>query len=282
MENTPIIGTARHGTAHPLVRIFWTGGWDSTYRLVELSRMPVTVEPVYCIDKERRSLEIERAAMSKILAALQAKPETKANFLPVKQIDIDTLPENQDITDAYKTICKTVRLGSQYEWLAKTALTYPGIETGNEKPNGEFSGCSAAIDQFGKLIHVNDTWKIDPEKSSPELRLLFENISFPIIMTTELEMRQNIHDWGYDDVMSNIWFCYTPINGKPCGKCRPCEQKMECGMEWLLPPEAHKRYKLHKKFEAALKIPVIGFGLRAVRKIYRLSRKLYRKIFTSR
>ena len=241
--------------------------------------MPVTVEPVYCIDKGRGSLEIEQNAMSKILTALQAKPQTQAKFLPIKKIDIDTLPENQDISNAYETIRKTVRLGGQYKWLAKTALRYPEIEMGIEKPNGEFNGCSETIDRFGKLVHVNNTWKIDPEKSSTELRLLFGNISFPIIMTTELEMMKNIHEWGYDDVMRSIWFCYSPVKGKPCGKCRPCEQKMECGMSWLLPPEAHRRYKFHKMLEAALKIPVIGLGLRAARKIYRLSRKFFRKIF---
>ena len=262
----------RHDTH--IVHIFWTGGWDSTYRIVELSRMPVTVQPVYCIDKERRSLERERSAMNAILSALEQKPETRAEFLPIKQIDIETLPENKEITEAYKTICKTVRLGSQYEWLAKVALNFPGIETGIEKPNGEFSGCFEAIDTFGKLSRVNDTWKIDPLASSRELCLLFGNLSFPIIMTTELEMRENIKKWHYEDVMRSIWFCYSPVNGKPCGVCRPCEQKMECGMSWLLPEEAHRRYTWHKRGEAIVKIPVIGFVFRAVRKIYRLFRKV--------
>ena len=110
------------------MRIFWTGGWDSTYRLVELSRMNVTVEPVYCVDRGRVSLEIERAAMKKILKALHDKPETKAKILPIKEIDIEALPENKDITEAYNALCKSVRLGSQYEWLAKVAIDYPGIE----------------------------------------------------------------------------------------------------------------------------------------------------------
>lgn len=272
----------RYDTTHPLVRIFWTGGWDSTYRIVELSRVPVTVEPIYCIDKGRGSLEIERTAMNKILTALQAKPETKAKFLPIKQIDIDTLQANQDITDAYETVFNAVKLGGQHEWLAKVAIDYPGIELGLEKNPIELSRGVAALHKFAKLIYVNNTWRIDLEVSSREGRLLFENLSFPIIDIDESEMLQNIREWGYEDVMKHIWFCHSPINGKPCGKCHPCELKIECGMGWLLPPEAHRRYRLHKNFESALKIPVIGFGLRAVRKVYRLSRKIYRKIFTSR
>ena len=87
-------------------------------------------------------------------------------------------------------------------------------------------------------------------------------------------MLRNIKEWGYDDVMRNIWFCYYPVNGKPCGRCRPCQQKMECGMDWLLPPEAHRRYRRYKTFEKIAKIPVIGFMFRAVRYVYRRIRRI--------
>ena len=240
--------------------------------------MAVTVEPVYCIDKERASLNIERAAMSNILKVLQERPETQAKFLPIKQIDTDTLPEDKEIAEAYEFVRKSVMIGSQYIFLAKAAACYPGIEMGIEKPSGEFSGCYEAIEMFGKLIHVNDTWRIDTEHSARELCVLFGNISFPIIMKTELDMLKNIHEWHYEDVMSNIWFCHNPIDGKPCGKCRPCEQKMECGMEWLLPAEAHVRYRRHKKLEAAMKIPVAGIMLRAMRKVYRVARGILRSL----
>ena len=236
--------------------------------------MDLTVEPVYCIDKGRGSLEIERAAMKNILKALQDKPETKAKILPVKEIDIETLPENKEITEAYKTVCKTVKLGSQYEWLAKVALNYPGIELGIEKPNGEFSSCAEAIAEFGRLVNIDETYVVDKSSSSNECNILFGNLSFPIIETTELEMLKNIKEWDYEDVMSNIWFCYNPVNGKPCGRCRPCQQKMECGMDWLLPEEAHKRYRRYKTFERISKIPVIGFMFRALRYVYRRIRRI--------
>ena len=45
------------------------------------------------------------------------------------------------------------------------------------------------------------------------------------------------------DIMENIWFCHTPIDGKPCGLCNPCKTKMESNMEFLLPKKSQKRYR---------------------------------------
>ena len=37
------------------VNVLWTGGFDSTYRIVELSRLNVVVQPYYLLDEKRRS-----------------------------------------------------------------------------------------------------------------------------------------------------------------------------------------------------------------------------------
>lgn len=252
-----------------MVHIFWTSGWDSTYRLIELSRMPVTVEPVYCIDRGRKSIEIEKSAMNEILKQLRAKPETKAEILPIKEIDIALLPENKDITKAFKTILASGHIGSQHEWLAKAALDYPGIEIGIEKPIGALGGCTSALSKFAEMVQVNGMWKIDPSASSWEALQIFGNLTFPILGINELEMLDNIKRWGYEDVMSHIWFCLVPINGRPCGVCHSCTLKIERGMGWLLPPEAHKRYKRHQRIKAMMNLPVIGLPLRALREVKR-------------
>lgn len=49
------------------VNILWTGGWDSTFRVVELSRMEgITIQPVYVIDPNRKSVPYELRAMDNI------------------------------------------------------------------------------------------------------------------------------------------------------------------------------------------------------------------------
>ena len=77
--------------------------------------------------------------------------------------------------------------------------------------------------------------------------LLLGNFTFPIGGRTEEDMVNAIHTWGYEDIMSMIWFCHSPIHGKACGMCNPCRIKIEGGMEWLLPEDSRKRYRIHTK-----------------------------------
>ena len=60
------------------VNLLWTSGWDSTYRLVELSRMDVRVQPIYVTGMGRPSEQRELQAQKEILEALAQKKETIA------------------------------------------------------------------------------------------------------------------------------------------------------------------------------------------------------------
>lgn len=240
------------GQNQEVVFVFWTGGWDSTYRIVELSMKEVIISPVYVIDQDRPSSYLEMETMDRISSVLRKCENTKAIILPVKKIEKEHIKDHIEITKAYKTISSHIKLGNQYDWLARLAMDYPEIEVSIEKPNGEYGGCSAAIERFGELKREKDTFKIQKNKSSKELCLLFENMSFPIINITEREMVNNIKKWGYENVMKLIWFCHAPIKRETCGFCRPCEQKMECGMDFLLSEKGKRRYKVFRILKSIL------------------------------
>ena len=53
------------------VLVLWTGGWDSTFRIVELSRSFCSIQPIYVIDPERQSIGYELAAMDAIVDSLR-------------------------------------------------------------------------------------------------------------------------------------------------------------------------------------------------------------------
>jgi 7-cyano-7-deazaguanine synthase len=158
------------------VYIFWTGGWDSTYRIVELSQKDITIQPLYCVDKSRKSNEKEIAQMKKIIRALKKHEKTRAQMNDIKIINVEDVPENQEITDAFGRICSDVKLGIQYEWLGRLSQYYPMIEVGIEKPSGEYSGCNAAIEKAGALMQQENTWVLDKKVSSKDLNLLFGNM----------------------------------------------------------------------------------------------------------
>ncbi len=228
------------------IEILWTGGWDSTFRIAELSRQECIIQPYYILDNNRKSIEYEKKAMNNILMALKQKKETKAKFNDIIILNKDDIPDNKEVTDAYKVIAEKTHLGAQHDWLARFALNHKNIELGTEDGEIENSHILQAINEYGKLVFKDGIGYLDQKKSTKEGVLVLGNFSFPIINKTEIDMVNIIKEWGYEDVMKHIWFCHTPINGECCGVCHPCELKYESNMQFLLTKRAIRNYKLKK------------------------------------
>ncbi len=226
-----------------IVNLLWTGGFDSTYRLIELSMRDVTIQPVYVVDSNRGSMAREQEAMDTILEKLNDKEGTKATILPIKKIKLEDIPENEEITNAYLLFKKEADMGIQHDWIARLAVDINGLEICIEKALGDHAPIRNSILRHGKLIDTGDGFIVDKEKSSKELNLILGNLKLPIFNKTNLEMLEDIKKWGYEDVISCIWFCHQPINGKPCGLCNPCNTKIDAKLDFMLPSLALKRSK---------------------------------------
>ena len=247
------------------IHIFWTGGWDSTYRVVELSRQKVVVQPIYILDEKRASNARELAAIEKITEMLGNREETLAEILPAKIVKVSEIPENEKITSQVKLLMEKYGWGIQHEWTARAALMYPMIEMCIEKVTKGYMPTRKIIGDFGKLKMSAHGWVVDRENSDEILIAALGNITLPIFETTELEMLENIKAWGYEDIMSNIWFCHNPINGETCGLCSPCHTKFDSNMEFLLTEKAKRRCKKLAVVEKCFGT----FGRKAVAKIMR-------------
>ena len=66
------------------IKILWTGGWDSTFRVIELSRKNVVIQPIYVLDSGRKSTDYELKAIDKIIQDLNKRDETKAKINAIK------------------------------------------------------------------------------------------------------------------------------------------------------------------------------------------------------
>lgn len=232
------------------IKILWTGGWDSTFRIVELSRKEVEIQPIYVLDPNRKSYEYEKIAMKNIIEALKKKEKTKAKILEVKEIKLEDIPQDNEITEAYNKIYEETGLGSQHEWLARLGKQIPGMEIGTEYAEPESSRIINSIKKFTKMEFTEEgIGVINKEQSTKEGCLVLGNFRYPIIKKTELDMLELIKEWNDQDVMKLIWFCHSPVNGKPCGICHPCNVKIESNMEFLLPKKSLEKYRKQKKIK---------------------------------
>ena len=87
-----------------IVNILWTGGLDSSFRVIELSQMEVIIQPYYIIDPVRSSLHYELKAIETISNIIRKHPKTKAQLLNLKKIYIKDINPDKDITDAFNRL----------------------------------------------------------------------------------------------------------------------------------------------------------------------------------
>lgn len=224
-----------------MISVLWTGGWDSSYRVIELSKMDVIIQPVYILDDERISKEYELKSIHTITDMLKKRPETKAEFFPLAIENVKDLPKDEHIEEVTAYLSKKYGWGIQHNWTARIALKYPMIEMNIEKVVKGYMPTREIIKEHGKLKISDHGWVVDRDNSDDVLITALGNITLPIFEVTEVEMAENVKKWGYEDVMSNIWFCHDPIHGKPCGLCSPCHTKYDSNMRFLLPKDAQER-----------------------------------------
>lgn len=229
-----------------IIEILWTGGFDSTYRIVQLSGMNVQIHPYYLLDN-RQSEDMELSAIAKITEMLKNNVNTKCEFLPLKIVDRKKRIFSKETSEAYKRIVKHDYLGSQYDWLGCFATRHDGIELSIHQNDKAI----ILINKYGKLKKIRDAIAgdyhiVDCEYSSDDINKLFRFYHFPLADITKLEMRNNYIEWGYSDVMNLTWFCFRPIKGKLCGCCNACIYAIEEGMEERFSVDALKRYRRRK------------------------------------
>lgn len=257
--------SARKTQAGETIEIFWTGGYDSTFRIVQLSRCDIVIQPYYLSDK-RASEPYELDAIESIINILQKHSETRCTFRPLIIVDMKQRLENNEITETYSRILKNDFIGSQYDWLARFAIEHQGIELAIHQDDKAI----LLINKYGKLKkivddNIGDYYVLDKERTEKDIYTLFGNYHLPLADLTKLDMKQYYIQHGYEDVMDKTWFCHKPIKGKPCGICNPCMYTIEEGMGERFTRSALTRYKIYKKVRQTVLFNAIYKAYRKIR-----------------
>lgn len=169
--------------------MFWTGGWDSTFRVIKLYRLGATIQPIYVIDRSRISYTKELESIEKITEGLTKKfPQSEGIILPLIILENKDIPHNIYLKILHKYLRKKVHLGSQYYYLARIAKKYPGIELSlHEEDLYRFFNKS----QLLKIRddRTGDNWKVNPKKVDFFRRQFFSNMTFPLVEISKPEMK---------------------------------------------------------------------------------------------
>ncbi len=218
--------------ANEVVNLFWTGGWDSTFRLLQLLLLEKKkVQPHYIVDFTRYGTGAEFYAMNRIRNMLLADyPHTEALLLPPKYVDKLAIEPNEEIAAALKVLRETRATGEQYDFMARYVVQHKlqGLEFTIER-----SIHVEIVD--GQLDYWNEDHYQVPYSTDAE-RTVFGIYSYPVIHLTKVDMQAIAEKNGWMKLMKKTWFCQNPdLKLFPCGKCIPCRTVIAEGLAWRIP-----------------------------------------------
>ena len=231
----------------PVVHMFWSGGWDSTFRILQLVLLRKrTVQPHYLIDHERQSTLLELKAMANIRRALaDVDAEAPSRIRPLKITAVSDVLADPDITEHYRSIRKRGILGTQYEWMARYAEQeqIPRVEV------CDYQSSRMAAFVGGKVVPCETiegvpSWRVADEHLVGDMQL-FKRFSLPSFGMVKRDTLPLVEEYGFRQLLGLTWYCHRPIKGKPCGMCNPCSYVIGNRMYDRIPWSA--RLRRHRK-----------------------------------
>jgi len=225
----------------PAVRIFWTGGWDSSYRVLELAiTLRKTVQPYYMHDESRRAAPYELRAIDSILDRLAVNhPDARARILPLVRIPMiwHLVPD-----DSFSQSLAEIRLrgdfGAQYAYIARECTRLDLQEVEMCIHVGDLSGTNFSElfrDRLELVCEQGVTrHRIKGPADRDGISRLFSRLRFPLHNLTKLQSRDRARALGFERLLHQTWFCHHPRSGRPCGVCNPCRHAIEDGFGWRI------------------------------------------------
>jgi len=206
------------------INIFWTGGLDSTFRVVELSQCQCTIQPYYIILGKRKSLQYEINAIKTISRILRKDKRTKAELLDPIIVDEEEIPRDNNIFDSW------LRLMRGASWQYYVLAKYVNQHHLEMEMSFRFSPNGSVARVIGETLlkpHSDPNYNvlvIDKALANQDTMTIFGNSCFPksLYHKNKREEIDILRNEGYGKVVKHVWFCFDPMWGYPCGHCFPC------------------------------------------------------------
>lgn len=232
--------------------VLWTGGWDSTFRILDLVlRLGKGVQPFYLIDNFRDSVDVEQETMERIRLIIGTRsPKALSLIKPLLVIKLDNMEKADDFKAAHARLRLQGHLGKQYPLIARFAQEYEveDLELSVHKDDRAYDFIRPYVES---VRDDDDEWFELISDAPNDVRCLFANLLFPILELTKLDMEKIAKEQGYSDILEETWFCHNPTRRKtPCGTCNPCVYTIKEGLSRRIPLAGHVRYRRNQAFDA--------------------------------
>jgi hypothetical protein len=217
------------------INVFWTGGFDSTFRICQLLTFypSFLIQPIYLkfpiddsINKRvlRRNQSFELRSIQKITKQINKQfSKTASNLLPIivfhKEIPID-----KEISFIFHQLYyqeKMRRPINQYSYMMQIAkLLNTKIDVSVEYSPHE-SRLFQLLEPYLPFYQKLSFHKIDKY-----IMYFFHYFNFPTIHISKENMYQIAKNNNFSNILDMTWSCWYPINGKACQHCIMCKARI--------------------------------------------------------
>lgn len=224
--------------------LFWTGGYDSTFRLCQLLLVEdKPVRPIYLMcgnvdDSDdwltmvsRKNVSKEITTMKDIRTELLQNNTHLANKL-LPTFYVVSIKKNLETTAKFKRLHKYLKYFSrdinQYERMARFSKEFKfPIEVGLEN-------CGTGLDEATKGKRVGQGSSCQLMNNLPlkyqDLEI-FRDFRFPICHLTKEEMKTISLNNNFYYLLVMTFSCWYPDkDGNACGKCQMCKKRIIIGI----------------------------------------------------
>jgi hypothetical protein len=224
--------------------LFWTGGFDSTYRLLQLIQnssveeidiyyLAFNIDNVDYEDIKRRSIDFEIQTMNLLLNFIDTKKiksfyifatYTKLieyslifnfNFMKYQSMDRIEISDKNKLR-FFDLYCNQIVLRPISQWTSITQVLDDLSITAEiclEKGGGIWSKLQGYYEDG--ILHTENL----PCLSA------FERYEMPLFDVDREEMVVNSLSYGWNSILEKTWSCWYPKNGQICGNCFACKHR---------------------------------------------------------
>ena len=168
----------------------------------------------------------EYNAMNKVIKTLHSKyPYTRNTLRPL--MDIKKINVDNNVTHHMKILKSQGRVRRavcQYGAMSQVTKNMgKNIEICVENEPGSMLNktMKGQMKCNGKVCYLKDNLA----KNDKSLEI-FRRFVFSTIKYTKEDMLEIAKEGGYDDILKLTWSCWYPRDGKPCGRCIMCRERI--------------------------------------------------------